>query len=903
MGARDIRVILTHDKTDFDALASMLAAWKVFPGAIPVLPPRPNRNLRDFLTLHGQALPFTEAQSLTSETIAEVILVDAQAVPRLRGIDSHTLVHIIDHHPLDIELDDRMSFSGEPLGATTTLLVERIQEERVPLSVVEATLLLLGIYEDTGSLSYLSTSPRDLRAAAWLLESGANLAVANRFLQQPLTQEQRQLYLRLVDESVFYPIQGYNVLIACVSPPAYVEELSTLVHKLTDLYDPDAAFLLAQFEDSIQLVARSRADAIDVGEIAREFHGGGHSRASAALIQGVGIEDAEQRLLQLLREHTKPVVTVKDIMSRAVHTLTPDTSVAEADSLMRRYSHEGFPVVSRTGELLGILTRQEIDRALHHELGGAPIHAYMHKGGLSVSPHDSVTEVSRVMIEQGLGQVAVEDEGRFIGIVTRTDLIKLWSAAPSASRARQIADRMEEALPAPLRGILITARETANEMGYSLYIVGGFVRDLLLGTPTLDLDLVVEGDAIGLAKRLARITGGKVRGHGRFGTAKIILGGTAGTSLPTSLDFVTARREFYEHPTALPRVEHSSIKQDLYRRDFTINTMAICLDRDRYGELLDFYAGEKDLTARRIRVLHNLSFVEDPTRMLRAVRLEQRLGFVIEDRTAELIDDALGLLQRVTGERLRHELYAILEEKEPEMALHRLDQLGILSHVHPGLRHDGHLAGKFTALREAVEQRAQVHRILAFSSVELLPPGTDVPLERRVGQPSPADYLSLAAAGGDPDEVKSWLERLRITGPDARQITEVNELAHSLAPLQGEDLQPSEVYQLLQGYPAESLLVLRVATHSRIARAHLDLYLRKLRWVKLHVNGDLLKAMGLPTGPHYRDILTQLRNARLDGRVSTKEEEVEMARALAASMGFSAEIEEHNEIGEKSQYA
>src|SRR5450756_606038 len=244
---------------------------------------------------------------------------------------------------------------------------------------------------------------------------------------------------------------------------------------------------------------------------------------------------------------------------------------------------------------------------------------------------------------------------------------------------------LSDALPPAMNELLLSARDAAQAEGASLYLVGGFVRDLLLGQPTMDLDLVVEGNAIAVADRLAVLRGGRVRSHSRFGTAKVIFDDSP-PGTPVSLDLVTARTEFYERPTVLPQVEWSSIRQDLYRRDFTINTMAICLDRERYGELLDYYVGERDLQNGQVRVLHNLSFVEDPTRILRAVRFEQRLAFQIEERTAELIDDAVELLDHVTGERLRHELYLLLAEAQPEKGLERLEQFGALVHIHPDLR-------------------------------------------------------------------------------------------------------------------------------------------------------------------------------------------------------------------------
>jgi len=876
-----MRIITSHENTDFDALAAMLAASKLYPDAIPVLPRRLNRNLRDFLALYGGEFPFTEADDLPRRRITHVVLVDTQSMSPIKGTNDRTRIRIIDHHPLRIEPGPTVSFSGEELGASTTLLIEQLQERGTVLTPFETTLLLLGIYEDTGSLSYDTTTSRDIRAAAWLLDRGASLEVVNDFLRRSLTEQQQSLYKKLVDQSTTHHFQGQTVLVAAVELEEYVEELSTLVHKLNDLFDPDAVFLLAGLGSSLQLIARSTTDAVDVAEIARHFGGGGHSKASAALIEDKGVEEAREELLTLLTECVHPLTTVREIMSRRVHTLTPGTTVEEARGLIRRYGHEGFPVVE-DGKLMGVLTRREVDRAIHHELGHVPVQVYMHKGSASVSPADSVSDVQRVMIEHGLGQVPVVEDGRFTGIVTRTDLIKAWARPPSLSQASDVRQRMGNVFPAPLRSLLFKASDVATELGFSLYLVGGFVRDLLLDTPTLDLDLVIEGDAIRFARHLSKVIGGHVHSHTRFGTAKIILGGTAGTTLPASLDFVTARTEFYEHPTALPEIERSSIKQDLYRRDFTINTMAICLNRDRYGELLDFYGGQKDLQEKLIRVLHNLSFVEDPTRMLRAARLEQRLGFRIEERTAELIDDARELLARVTGERLRHELYLILQEDAPELVLRRMAELGILRTIHPALSYDEWLHKSFIQLRVAEELSRTVERTAHFSAAELLPPGTDAELGRRNGRPTPAQYLALVCFRLSEEEVASFVQRLKLRGSEAQTIRRTSELRSRLPELSNPKLSPSSIYRVLHPSAVAVLAALRVATDSKVARRNIDLYARKLRHIKSIIDGHYLQRMGIPTGPLYREILQQLRDARMDGRIVTIAEEETLIQELLA---------------------
>jgi tRNA nucleotidyltransferase (CCA-adding enzyme) len=875
-GSLSPAVILTHDNADFDALASELAAHKLYPQAAPVLPARLNRNVREFLSLYADALPFVEARTLGREKLALAILVDTQTVSPVRGMDAETSILAIDHHPRSARLPANAAFEGEPLGATTTLLVERLRTTEVSLSVVEASLLLLGIYEDTGSLTYQSTTPRDLQAAAWLLEQGGNLAIVERFLRTPLTREQQALYTSLVNEAEFVHVQERTVIIAATRLEHYVEELAALVHKLVDLFDPDACFLLAEYQGHVQVIARSTTDAIDVGAILRQIHGGGHAKAAAAVVPDSSLDGVREQLLDLLRIHVQPAVTVAQVMSYGVHTLSPNLTIAEANARMRRYGHEGFPVVEG-GRLIGVLTRSEIDRALHHNLGSAPVRAYMRAGAVSVSPNDSIAEVQRIMMEHGLGQVPVVAEGRVLGIVTRTDLIKLWSAPPRPSRQAQIADLLNQTLPAPLLELLLAARDQANDLGYSLYVVGGFVRDLLLGHPTFDLDLVVEGDAIALARHLADRLGGQVRSHGRFGTAKLILPEDRPAGQPASLDFVTARTEFYAHPTALPQVERSSIKQDLYRRDFTINTMAICLDRARYGELLDYYGGERDLLEKLVRVLHSLSFVEDPTRMLRAVRFEQRLGFKIEERTEELLRGALDLLDRVSGDRLRHELLAILREPAPERAWARLHDLGILQRLSPALQADGWAAAKLQELRRSCNgwsRRRAAGETLVGAAWPAVAEG-HVPVELLT--------LAVLTMRLTPEQLDQFARRLSMPRNEAELLQAACAL-YRLLPQLGQELSGSALAALLRPFPEAALFVVWVAAEDALARDQILRYQCQLRLVRPAIDGRRLRALGIKPGPQYRRILDALRDARLDGIVSSPEEEEALLQQLVAEM-------------------
>jgi tRNA nucleotidyltransferase (CCA-adding enzyme) len=859
-----LTVILTHEHTDFDALASMLAASRLYPHAVPVLPHQMNRNLEAFLAVYRDMLPFVHLDDLPRRGIENLVLVDTQTVQPLRGMHPQATGDIIDHHPLMRDLPPGWTYSGEEVGATTTLLVEKLAEQRLAISPVEATLLALGIYEDTGSLSYETTTGRDLRSAAWLLERGANLLVVNKFLHHPLTDEQRQLYQQLADNSQPYQFHGHSIIIASATVHETVEEISTLAHKLQDLYEPDALFMLVDMGDRIQMVARSTDDAIDVGKIASALGGGGHGRASAALIRNASLASTFEALVYLLQGHVRPTTTVGQIMSYGLpQTLAPDDTIGEAAERMRRYGFEGFPVVEGD-RIVGMLTRRELDRAVHHGLEKHPVSHYMRAGEVFVTPDDSVATLRRVMTEHDWGQVPVLDAGtgKLVGIVTRTDLIKQWetSAQPQVERLDQM---MERSLPVPLLELMRQVGEVAQELSYPIYAVGGFVRDLLLSLPTSDVDLVVEGDAIDLARELAQRFGGRVRSHRRFGTAKWILpdllGAGSGGGLPEALDFVTARTEFYEHPTALPRIERSSVKQDLHRRDFTINTLAVSLTPNRWGELLDFYGGRKDLDEGVIRVLHSLSFVEDPTRILRAARFEQRFSFCIEPRTEELIGDALDMLNRVSAERVRHELELIVAEEAPERVLCRLAELDVLPALHPALRCDAWLQTK------AVELRAQLNRLRDTGN----PQSPDV---------SPRLHMALFVFNLSPVALAEFIDKFRIRKEYRDVMLEVSALSAHLGRLGENDLKPSEIVRILEDSSDEACLLLSVVTDSWLVHRRLDLYQRRLRYVRPILNGDDLRRMGIPPARVYHQMLDRLRDAHLDGEINTRAEEEAIVR-------------------------
>lgn len=867
-----MHIIVTHPNADFDAVASLLGTWYLYPEAIPVLPPTLNRNVRDFVTLYENKLPFLHQRELGRKSIDRLTVVDTQHIPDLKKLKPDVRIHVIDHHELQEPAPPGAILSLTDTGSTVTLLVEQIRELPIRVSTIEATLMLLGIYEDTGSLTYGNTTARDLQAAAWLLSEGqANLDIVREYLNYAMNEAQKALYEQLVESLETRTIQGHTVAIGVASVEQYVEEISGLASRLRDLYQPEALFILVDMTDHVQMVARSVTPAIDVTHITEFFGGGGHARAAAALIRQKSLLDIKKELINLLYLEIQPALTVGQIMSKGVRTLAPDDTIRHAAAMMDRYGHEGFPVIDPiTGKIVGILSRREVDKARRHKLDGAAIRQFMIKGEFFVRPTDGIEAVQALMTNHQIGQVPVinHQDDRVLGIVTRTDLINLWHLTNAEQLAQpNLADQLARTLSPELFDLLAEAGELATGQGDTLYIVGGFVRDLLLTmllendpqakaktSPRFDLDLVVEGQAIALARRLQKRNGGRVRSHSRFGTAKWILGrpipfnsGSTGQDVQlNSLDFVTARTEFYRHPSALPEVEQSSIRQDLHRRDFTINTLALRLTPGHFGELLDFYGGQSDLEARLIRVLHNLSFVEDPTRMLRAGRLMARLDFALEERTVELLDHAVDLLDQVSGERVMNELELVFRERQPERALQQLDDLGILAAIHPGLMVDKWLIKQLGTLCTDLGQT----------------PWCEV-------RPDTVHYLGLLAFPLAQDELEALIERLNLRTNQRATLRQVYTLKRKVNQLVRAG-QGSKLYHLLRSVSDEAQLIAWLALDNEAARRQIIHFQTELRNVHPLIDGHYLqRKMRLHPGPLFKYILETLRNARLDGLVSS----------------------------------
>jgi tRNA nucleotidyltransferase (CCA-adding enzyme) len=412
-----------------------------------------------------------------------------------------------------------------------------------------------------------------------------------------------------------------------------------------------------------------------------------------------------------------------------------------------------------------------------------------------------------------------------------------------------LARSIKEQLPEDLIDFIRQAGEVAQRQQQRLYLVGGVVRDLLLERRNLDLDLVIEGDAIKLAQEIAASQSAKVITHPRFGTAKL-------RWADRSADLATARAETYARPGALPAVKPGTINDDLSRRDFTINAMGIELNPRHFGDIIDPYGGRQDLDNQVVRVLHEKSFIDDATRIWRALRYEQRLDFRLELATLELLKQCTAWLGTVSGDRIRHELELVLKEELPEKVLRRADELGVLDRLYPFLKCDDWLAETFALARE-----------------HCLPDTA----------PNPQLYLALLCYRLTSEETEKLISYLHLPKATAQVLRETLAIKGKINELSVHGLAPSQIYELIHGYGMTALMANSLAAGSETVAEHIELYLNVLRYVNPALSGEDLKKMGVPEGPKIKEILQRLREVRLDGKAMRRKDEVEMVKGWELS--------------------
>ena len=884
-----MEIITSHIGTDFDSLAAMVAAKRLYPRAELVFSGSQEKNVREYLAQEFDKFHlFKKIKHIALEKISRLILVDTRQASRIGPLaaclDNPGLsIHIYDHH---LQKEDDLKGEVEhilPYGSTTTIISHLLRKRGVTLQAKECTLMALGIYEDTGGFLYSSTKSEDLAAAAWLLDQGANLDVVSQFFFRELSAQQINLIGQLHDNGRLYVIRGVHAMITRLALDEYIDDFAVLVQRSMSVDNLDAIFAFIEMRGRIHLICRSRIPEINVGTIAREFGGGGHASAASATITDMGLFQAEESLIALLHSHIRPKAVAGEIMSTPVITVTPEVSVSQAAHIMTRYNITVLPVVRRAGSadgslppsgLLGMISRMVVEKGIFHQLGHVPVADYMTTGIATLTEEASLADIQKVIVGNRQRLIPVLHGESIVGVITRTDLMGLIvndpsnispellreDEHPSAKQGRNLSNLMTQVLPREIIVLLREIGETAKTQHCQAFVAGGFVRDLLFRQKNMDIDIVIEGSGIAFANALVKQRGGVVHPHEKFGTATVVLPNEM------RIDVATARLEFYDHPAALPTVELGSIKLDLFRRDFTINAMAIHLNPERFGILVDYFNSQNDLRERRIQVLHNLSFVEDPTRIFRAIRFESRLDFQITRHSEKLIKNAvrLNLPERIEGHRLLHELQLILSEDDPAPALRRMEDLQLFPFLWPDLQPEFKIDRRFLHVLTLARQ--------AISWFHLLYLGEHF-----------EQWLVYVLAITNRCRVKDldkFCARFEMPEKQRQVLVQQKQAAERISQdlLKRPYARPSEIYWLLAQLNNEGLLYLMAIARKRYIQKAVSLYVTSLRGTSPLISGNHLKAMGYRPGPQFGVMLKHLVEKQLDGEILTPKQAEDFIR-------------------------
>lgn len=868
-------IITGHVNTDMDSLAATLLAGKLYPEALMVFPGSLNKNVRNFVSLHKDVLPVRRYSNIMPSEVKRLIVVDTRNPGRLGPVQELMQVEgveiiIFDHH--DSQSTDICGHEEhiEAVGSTTTLVMEQILRKGLSLTPFEATVAAMGIYEDTGRFTFAGTTIRDAQMLPVLLAAGAQLQMVGEFIDWSVSEEQRSLLADLLTNAEIIERNGLRFVVARAVRKEYIADLASITHHIGELYDVDAAATVVAMGTHIYFVGRSYSAEIDVCRAAQALGGGGHARAASAMLKNADMEKVYHSVVHLLTNAEDVQQTARDVMTSPVKTIDPAMTMREVGNVLVRCGHSGIPVVEN-GAIVGIVSRRDIEKAQLKNLEHAPVKGFMQKHVISVMPDTSIRDVQRLMIEHDIGRLPVVEKDAMIGIITRSDILRVLHGAelhnanrvlygstdptslPSTQQVDELLRRQEN-----VYRLLVETGELAERLGMRAAVVGGFVRDLFLGVGNEDLDIVIEGDGVAFAVELSRKLEAELKIHAFFGTAMLIL------SDGKKIDIATARTEYYEFPAALPTVTYSSLRQDLGRRDFTINAMAVDITPANFAQVLDFFGGYADLKQGLIRILYTRSFNDDPTRIFRSIRFEQRYGFKLENQTEQLLNSAVAResWQNLSADRLAREFILIFKENRCRRIIRRLDNLGLWPAIFPAAVLD-------QTVWEGLRRAQQVRYILA-NFITADSPWLIVPL-----------LLFYRLSAG---ERAAYIDLLRLTARQRANMENTLEvLPGILDRLQQRQLSGAEIYDLLQPLSGEAvILITTILCRHKQANRRILAFFRELRGIKPLLNGEDIRQLGLRPGPAIGEVLRLLQRQKLNGGLSTKEEEKQFVKDFIA---------------------
>lgn len=887
-----MELIISHTNCDFDSFASMVAASLLHPAAKICIVGSPESNLKQFLAENGSRFSIVKEKSVNPERITKLIIVDNRDPKRMGKIGSYLLEKIeksesksgqessqafptiicYDHHP-DSDNDIFHDYSHtQPTGACTTIMLDFLNRAGIQINVFQASLFALGIYEDTGNFLHINTTYKDFAAASYLFNIGASLEFVKRYLPKEFTSTQFALINTMISKCETVSIKGIETSFIEIDSEDYQEDIALLVQTVKKSKNLKLLFCISTHSEKIDIIARNDYDFINLDTVLSRFNGGGHKTAGFASVSSTSTRESKAETImriknEIIEEIEKQITnygTVADLMTSPADTVRPETTLNEALTKLLNNNYSTVLIADKKNRPTGILTKKDISRALHHSMADRPVEDCMSTNVITVNEKESIYNAYKTLIDYDIGRLpVVSDKGNISGIITRTDMLIHQFRHISAAALKQtdydsVKVMMQNNIDDNVLELLKQAGYIGDSLGVNVYVVGGFVRDLILQHKNYDIDLVIEGDGIKYAREYCKKFGKSIKTFPKFGTSFVIL------KNGKRIDISSARREHYPTAGSLPEVEYAGIQNDLFRRDFTINSLAVQVNIHRFGRLFDFYGGRRDLKLGIIRVLNNFSFVEDPIRILRAIRFEQRFGFRIEKKTTYLLKKSLQLLSldNVSAERIKTELIYSSKKGPPDRFFSRLQELGVLKQINHNL--------KFTTENKTICKKIDELTIWYKNSF---------PKEK----PEFWICYHLALLHGLSLRMK---EKFALKLRYSRKFTiclrkSDSFVRYRLAELEKEKDQ-GVIALDLHNLSIETIIYSAACTDNDVIKDKIIRYLSKNRFIKPELDGDDLKNLGVPEGKMIGKILEDLQKKKVNKALTGKKAEIAYVKNIIA---------------------
>lgn len=851
-----MEIIVGHQHTDFDGLAAMIAAKKLYPEAKAVFPGRVQDPVKDFMALYKDEVEILYLGDIDLEKVTKIVIVDTADKSALGELNkkinlNEVEVIVYDHHPHPQKDWINFDFSQE-VGASVTILIEEIIEKNIELNALESTICALGIYSDTGSLTYDMTTARDLSVVSYLLEFGANLEIIRQFLEEALNAEQQKVLDNLLKNRDIIEIDGIEINLFSYEQNKYVTGLNNITEKVKDIYNLKSVFVIVKMGKKVQLIGRSNDDAVNVGEICKLMGGGGHQGAGAAQLKE-NLSEVKEKLKNILENNIEPLEKVNSIMSSPVRTISPDTTIKKAQEFMEKYGHNGV-VVCDGEKISGIFSRRDLDKVKGHNLMHAPVKGYMSKNVITIDYDASIENAQELMVKYNIGRLPVIKDKKLVGIVTRSDILSSYFERETphqyqnrygsslVSIKRKVIDIKDKLnyFPERILNLLKIAGQIAEQENSKLFLIGGMIRDLMLDRENYDLDLVLEGDLKNFLDHFSKEIDSKISYNEQFGTASINL------KSKFSIDFATSRKEEYLNSGALPRVEKTNILEDLFRRDYTVNALALSLNPDDWGKLYDFFSAREDLQKKQLKALHRFSFLDDPTRIIRGVRLALDLDFTFENETRKLIKEALKLgdFSELSSARVFKEIKIMFEGKFDKDTVNLISEFPIFKLMYNNFEFKEKYKEIFSNIKKYMNKYRKlgynINKELLFMAIFF----NDIPVEKY-------NDLNLTRRERNIFDI------------------DVNEIINKL----NKELNKVEITKIISNIKKEELLYVLAVTNNEKLKENVDLYYEELRDVNINIDGHDLIEMGIEPGPKIKEILQKVWQKKLNKEIETEEEE------------------------------